>query len=208
VSRSFFLLVLLPFVLACAGFSPNLPLAHAPPPRTTPRAAYLDRLTLAVVVNDEREDECGDVLCRPGLRRVRSQRPVNDVVRDALVQELRMRDLRLVPADRADVVIDIALKDFHCWEEKQPYLLGSLERRTAFARIDSIVYLRSAGREAWWVTQRHRVRSGRQRRTRPYYHFYDAFQQLLDRFAQRLADHPDLLIRLQRAAQDLATESK
>ena len=194
-------------ISACAGFSPNLPIAHTPPHRASARIAYLDQLKLAVVVKDEREDVPGPVLCHPGLRRVRSQRAVDAVVRDALIQELRMRDLRVAPAEDADVVIEVSLHDFYCWEEKEPYLLGSLERRSAFARIDSIVYLRAPGHETWWVTQRHRVRSDRQRRTRPYYHFYDAFQLLLDRFAQRLADHPDLLIRIQRVAQDRATES-
>ncbi len=95
---------------------------YHPAPGRQIDAAGIHRLRFAVRAFDRRA--IGDPRnvgrrAGPPLRSppVLSTRDVDEVVRDALIQELRHHDLRVTAPDRCDVLIEVELTDFYALVE-------------------------------------------------------------------------------------------
>lgn len=182
-------------LLACGG-SGHLVLAleHKPPVREDPPPAGVTRVVYAVTLDDERGDD-ENFLCNAG-RDVLSERPIAQVVREAVEAELRVRDFRLAPVEEADVVIHIALHDVGCNLGRKSGAIGLR------AKVDSEVGLRlmPGQREVYWTTVNHTgfAVPPADRGTKQDAIFKRAFQEALDGYARHVAGHPDLMIEIQR----------
>jgi hypothetical protein len=183
------------FLLGCAGGGGGLvlPLEHRAVAREEPLAAGISRLVWAVTLDDERgEDE--NYLCTAD-RDILSERPISHVVREAVESELRVRDLRVATPDEADVVIHIALHDVGCTTGMKSGAFGLR------AKIEAEVGLRvmPGQREVYWTTLTQtsfRVPPG-DRNTKREVIFRRAFEEVIDGFAQHVATHPDVMIKIQ-----------
>jgi hypothetical protein len=127
---------------------------------------------------------------------VRSTRDAADVVRDALVEELRSHDLRVAPIERCDALIEVELTALYALaegERRGPLQGGEIEGHVAgevrvLDRRSGATYLDLpvAGREAvhsLLLTARK---------------YEWALNAALADFAQRAVRHPDFLIAVQR----------
>jgi hypothetical protein len=181
--------------LGCAGGGPLvIPLEHKAVVHEEELPAGVSRVVYAVTLADERgEDE--NFLCNAG-RDILSERPVPQVVREAVEAEFRVRDLRVVASpEEADLVVHITLHEVNC---SMGVKSGAVGLR---GKIDAEVGLRvmPGKREVYWTTltqQSFRVPPG-DRNTKPEVIIRRAFEEVLDGFAQHVATHPDLMIEIQ-----------
>jgi hypothetical protein len=187
------LLLVASAALACGTTGLVVPLEHRPVTREDPLPEGVARLVYAVTLDDERGEDDVNYLCRLD-RDVLSERPVPQVVREAVETELRVRDLRVAAPEDADVVIHIELHDFTC----------KLGRKSGASGIDARVEaelglrLNPGAREVYWTTlNQHafRVPSPSQKGIEPVVR--RALDAALDAFAQHVATHPDLMIQIQ-----------
>jgi len=183
------------WLLACGG-SGHLVLAleHKPPMREDAPPAGVTRVVYAVTLDDERGDD-ENFLCNVGTD-VLSERPIAQVVREAVEAELRVRDFRLAPPDEADAVIHIALHDVGCTVSSRSGAIGLR------AKVESEVGLRlmPGQREVYWTTVNHTgfAVPPADRNTKKEAVYRRAFQDVLDGYARHVAQHPDLMIEIQR----------
>jgi hypothetical protein len=181
-------------LLACGG-SGHLVLAleHKPPLREDLPPAGVTRPVYAVTLDDERGDD-ENFLCNVGGD-VLSERPIAQVVREAVEAELRVRDFRLAPPEEADVVIHITLHDVGCSVGRKTGAVGLR------AKVDSEVglLLMPGKREVYWTTVNHTgfAVPPADRNTKPDAVYRRAFQEALDGYARHVATHPDLMIEIQ-----------
>jgi len=187
-------LALLAAALACAGSSHLvLDLEHRAPMRKEELPEGISRVVWAVTISDERGDD-PHFLCDAGGQ-VLSQRPVSQVVRDAVESELRVRDLRVAAPEEADVILHIELQDFLCWAAVQ----GRAQGIHGKIQAELSLKINPGGREVYWTTltqEAFRVPSaGRDEKRETLLH--KSLDQLLGDFAQHVATHPDLMIEIQ-----------
>ena len=110
--------------LGCFAWPATVDLSYAPQRAQPIDAAGIHELRFCVRVSDHRE--VGDPR-NVGLRAgtplgapaVRSTRDAAEVVRDALVAELRSHDLRVAPIERCDALIEVALTDLYALADGQ-----------------------------------------------------------------------------------------
>jgi hypothetical protein len=180
-------------LLGCGGGGHLvMDLEHRPEVRAEQLPAGISRVVWAVTLDDERGDD-EHYLCNVG-REILSARPVPQLVREAVEAEMRVRDLRVALPDEADVVVHIVLHDFLCWTGLKSGSVG------VHGKIEAELGLRlmPGQKEVYWTTltqQAFRVPSTR--REKPEQVFRRALEDVLDGFAQHVATHPDLMIRVQ-----------
>jgi hypothetical protein len=181
-------------LLGCGGGGHLvLELEHRAVVREERLPAGISRVVYAVTLDDERGDD-EHYLCSVG-RELLSARPVPQVVREAVEAEMRVRDLRVATPAEADVVVHIVLHDFLCWTGMKSGAVG------VHAKIEAELGLRlmPGQNEVYWTTltqQAFRVPPAR-RDVKPEQIFRRALEDVLDGFAQHVATHPDLMIRIQ-----------
>ncbi len=184
----------------CFAWPATVDLSYAPLRAQPIDAAGVHELRFCVRVRDRREigdpRNVGQRAGTPlGAPTVRSTRDAADVVRDALVAELRSHDLRVAPIERCDALIEVELTALYALASGQrrgPLQGGEIEghvagelrvldRRGGAAYLDLAV----AGREAvdsMLLTARK---------------YEWALNAALADFAQRAVRHPDFLIAVQ-----------
>jgi hypothetical protein len=182
--------------LACGGAAHHvLELEHRAVVHDEELPAGVSRVIYAVTLNDERGED-PHFVCNVGSD-VLSQRPVPELVREAVEAELRVRDLRVVATpDEADVVLHLELHDFLCYVGAQGRAVG------VRGKIQAELGLRlmPGEREVYWTTlteESFRVPPSTQRE-KPETLMRRTLEDVLDRFAQHVATHPDLMIEIQR----------
>ena len=179
--------------LACAGGSGHvvLDLEHRAVVSDEPLPAGVARLIYAVTLTDDRGEDDANYICDVG-RQVLSQRPVREIVKDAVEAELRVRDLRVAPTPaEADVVLHLELHEFMC-------SVGAGLRGKVQAEVG--LRLMPGEREAYWttVTEESFGAPAATRREKPEQLLLKTMERTLAEFAKRVATNPDLMIEIQR----------
>jgi hypothetical protein len=180
--------------LGCGSTHLVLDFEHRAEVREEELPAGISRVIYAVSVADDRGDD-PNFVCDVGGE-VLSKRPVPQLVREAVESELRVRDLNVVAnPDEADVVLHIALQEFLCWAGIQRGAQG------IHGKIQAELGLRlmPGNREVYWTTltqEAFRVPSVSQRQGREGL-LRSALEDVLGRFAEHVATHPDLMIEIQ-----------
>ena len=184
----------------CFAWPATVDLSYAPLRAQPIDAAGVHELRFCVRVRDRREigdpRNVGQRAGTPlGAPTVRSTRDAADVVRDALVAELRSHDLRVAPIERCDARVEVELTALYALADGQqrgPLQGGEIEGHVAgavevFDRQGGAAYLDLA------VAGRASVHS--MLLTARKYEW--ALNAALADFAQRAVRHPDFLIAVQ-----------
>jgi len=183
----------------CSALPVTLDLAYLPAEPRPLRAAGVHALSYAVAVVDARERQGSLELCRRGGAfggAVRAARDLRLTLANAIAEELRSHDLRVVRAADSDVTLQVLLVDWLCGVRE----LG--DRRDVYALVEGEVTVRETATGTtpleelrFEVVRRKPVGSsvrGSQYR--------EVLEEALGEFSRRVVRHPDVLIAVQTVA--------